>query len=104
VAFESKRLYVQLPCEDTSLVEKPAQVVPPTFCPQPSVAVFTPGGQIPVCPLVSVDQGIGDPDELVVSPETLGLLKRVLEMRLAMVKDAEAALARNASADAGGGQ
>lgn len=97
--FESTRLYVQLPCEGTSVVEKPAQVVQPTFCPFPSIAVFKTVAQ---CALVSdTRMGLGDPDAVLVSPEALGQLRHALEMRLAMVKDAEAALARRTAPDGG---
>lgn len=100
MAFESKRLRVQLPCEGTSLLDEAVQLVPPTFCPYPSLETFVPDDAIPQCAPASVVCGAGtrddldDSDSLLVTPETLTILRRQIEMRLAMVKDAEEAVAR----------
>jgi hypothetical protein len=109
MAFESKRLRVQLPCEEgTSLIDEAFQVVHPTFCPYPSVEIFVPAGPIAQCALVSVvcgagtREGLGDKDSLLVTPETLTILRRQIETRLAMVKDAQQAIAGlQAAADEG---
>lgn len=111
VAFDSKRLYVQIPCRGgTSEIEATVQVVPPTFCRYPSETRFvqTP---IPQCPPVSViptlcaalseDRGV-DPDTVLVTPESLVTLRRTLELRLAMVKEAEMAVARWHAVDGDG--
>lgn len=104
VAFDSKRLYVQIPCRaETSEIEETVQIVPPTFCLYPSVTRLTPATPVPQCPLISEvpdgcaapsDDGGVDPDTVLVTPESLVLLRRALEQRLAMVKDAEAAVSR----------
>ncbi|TCC52112.1 hypothetical protein E0H73_39930 [Kribbella pittospori] len=111
VAFDSKRLYVQVPCRgETSEIEETVQVVPPTFCRYPSETRFV---QVPIaqCPLVSVlptrcaalseDRGV-DPDTVLVTPESLITLRRTLELRLAMVKEAEVAVARRHALDGDG--
>jgi hypothetical protein len=104
VVFDAKRLYVQLPCRaETSEIEETVQVVPPTFCRYPSVARLTPATPVPQCPLISVfppgcagpsDNDGVDLDTVLVTPESLVTLRRALEMRLAMVKEAEVAVAR----------
>jgi len=113
VAFDSKRLYVQFPCRgETSEIEETVQVVPPTFCRFPSFTRLSPATPVPQCPLVSeiptgcaapsVDGGV-DPDTVLVTPESLALLRRALEQRLAMVKDAEAAVVLRQTLDEDGG-
>jgi hypothetical protein len=108
MAFESKRLRVQLPCEGTSLLEEHVQLVPPKLCPYPSVEVIVPVGLTPQCAPLSVppcgagtQEGLGDKDSVLVTPETLAVLRRQIEMRLTMVKDAQEAIAKLPSADEG---
>jgi hypothetical protein len=108
MAFESKRLRVQLPCEGTSLLEEPVQLVPPTFCPYPSFEVLVPAGLTAQCAAPSVppcgagtQDGLGDKNSLIVTPETLTILRRQIETRLAMVKAAQEAIAKLPSADEG---
>lgn len=110
VAFDSKRLYVQLPCRgEISEIEETVQVVPPTFCRYPSETRFVPT-PVTQCPLISevptrcaaLSRDPVDPDTLIVTPESLIALRRTLELRLAMVKEAEVAVARRQTVDGDG--
>jgi hypothetical protein len=116
VAFESKRLYVQLPCEGTSRIEEGVAIVPPGFCPYPSIERFVPVDPVGQCVLVSdvpadvraiacggaTRNELGNVGSVLVTPETLAILRRQIETRLAMVKDAQQAIAsRTATSDEG---
>jgi hypothetical protein len=97
--FEAKRLRVQLPCgEVTVFDEVPAglHVIPTTWCPLPSrvpiEVIETILCQQSMCGPGSAEVVV-DPGSLVVSPEQLVTLRGQLEARLAMVTEAEQAVA-----------
>jgi hypothetical protein len=97
--FQAKRLRVQLPCgEVTVFDEVPADlhVIPTTWCPLPSnvpiEVVQTILCQQSMCGPGSAEVVV-DPGSLVVSPEQLVTLRVQLEARLAMVAEAEQAVA-----------
>lgn len=93
MTFQAKRLRVQLPCADTSLVDEVGPVVPATFCPLPS---RIPVAAIPTCRGGTI-AGHDEFETVVVSPEQLTVMRRQLDARLALVKGAEQALARNSA-------
>lgn len=123
MTFQSKRLRVQLPCADTSLVDEVGPVVPATFCPMPSrvpvaahpacgffscapdsLGPFTGGPWPDLCggTLIcggATNAGHDEFETVLVSPEQLTVLRRQLEARLALVTGAEKALARNAAVE-----
>jgi hypothetical protein len=93
MAFQAKRLRVQLPCGEVSAFEElqPAvPVVPMEDCPHlPSrVPIDVVEGVCGPATGPPVDQGT-----VKVSPEGLGMLRRHMEARLRLVADAERAVA-----------
>jgi hypothetical protein len=99
MAFQAKRLRVQLPCGEVSVFEElPADVyvVPTTWCPLPSrvpiEVIETIVCQQSMCGPGSAEVVV-DPDSLVVSPEQLVTLRGQLEARLSLVAEAEQAVA-----------
>jgi hypothetical protein len=102
MAFQAKRLRVQLPCGEASVYEELEPVLPvapTTWCPLPS-RVPTDVTQLVLCG-PGTERPPVDPDSVTVSPEGLKTLRRQLEARLALVADAERAVA--AARDGQGG-
>lgn len=93
MTFQAKRLRVQMPCNEVSAFEWEAPGeggLPATLCQLPS--------KIPTEVFDAITCGTGtrdevDPGTLVVSPNQLAGLRRQLEARLALIADAERAVA-----------
>ncbi len=110
MSFQSKRLRVQLPCGEGTVVEQAVDCPKGTACPPGSffcvdTCVFGehsrvgPEGlcNLPSCDFASNPCGIGsdprfDPWSMVFDPEDLPVLRRSLEAQLDEIKKAEQAL------------
>jgi hypothetical protein len=99
MAFQAKRLRVQIPCGEVTVHEWEVPAEPGTpamWCPVPS-KIPTPVFDLFTCGTGTVDDV--DPGTLVVSPQQLAGLRRQLEARLALITDAERAIAAAKLAD-----
>lgn len=99
MAFQAKRLRVQMPCGEVSVFEgiAPVQQGGPVFvCPHPSVIptdIFQLICQQTWACAAGTREQQGDPETLTVSPVQLATLRGQLEARMSMVAEAEQAVA-----------
>jgi hypothetical protein len=119
MSFQSRRLRVQLPCGEGTVVEEAFEcprgtvcAIPSFFC-DPNTCVFGEHSRVGPEGLCNMDTcnigspnpcGIGtdravDPRTVLVDPEHLPLLRQALEAQLKEVKAAEQALKKRASSE-----
>jgi hypothetical protein len=99
MAFQAKRLRVQMPCGETTVFEDQAPVQDQLVlqCLHPSVVPIEVLQGVFCAPThgcgIGTGEQQGDPEMLIVSPEQLATVRQHLEARLSWVQEAEQAVA-----------